>query len=133
MRTGVCLALITLGAILAFAVTANTSFINLHTAGYVCLVVGIVGLYMRTRGWGGRQFLVRRRRTLPGAGGRVVLEERDVPPYMKTNPGTSAVEAGLPTVPTLGEDATVSDPPTVTEPVPSPRGGEQVIDEYYEH
>jgi hypothetical protein len=132
MRTGVCLALITIGAILAFAVTANTSFINLHTAGYVCLVVGIVALYMRTRGWGGRQFLVRSRRTLPGAGGRVVLEERDVPRYMKTNPGTSAVQAGLPTVPTLGEDATVTEPTEVTEPVPGPRGSEQVIDEYYE-
>jgi hypothetical protein len=125
MRTGVCLALITIGAILAFAVTANTSFINLHTAGYVCLVVGIVGLYLRTRGWGGRQFLVRRRRTLPGAGGSVVIEERDAPPYMKTNPGTSAAEAGLPTVPTLGEDAIVH------EHVPGP-ASEQVIDEYFE-
>ena len=66
MRTGACLALVTVGAILAFAVTGNTSFLNLHTVGYVLIIVGVVGLYLRSRGWAGRQFLVRRRRTLPG-------------------------------------------------------------------
>src|SRR5260370_17243333 len=85
MRTGACLALVTVGAILAFAVTANTSFLNLHTAGYVCIIVGVVGLYLRSRGWGGRQFLVRRSRTLPGA----AAEERDVPRYVKVNPATA--------------------------------------------
>jgi hypothetical protein len=125
MRTGAALALVTLGAILAFAVTANTSFLNLHTVGYVCMIVGIVGLYLRSRGWTGRQFLVRRRRTVPGA--TVITEEREVPPYVKTNPGTSAVEAGLPVVPTP-----LDDEEPVAERVPTPRASEQVVDEYYE-
>jgi hypothetical protein len=127
MRTGACLALLTLGAILAFAVTANTPFLNLHTAGYVCIIVGVVGLYLRSRGWGGRQFLVRRRRTLPGS--TVITEERDVPPYVKTNPGTSAVRAGLAEAPTpLDEEPET----TVVQHVPTPCASEQVIDEYYE-
>lgn len=127
MRTGACLALVTLGAILAFAVTANTRFLNLHTAGYVCIIVGVVGLYLRSRGWGGRQFLVRRRRTLPGT--TVITEERDVPPYVKTNPGTSAVRAGIPVVPTPLDD---DEPAVVRQHVPTPRANEQVVDEYYE-
>ena len=127
MRTGACLALVTLGAILAFAVTGNTSFLNLHTAGYVLIITGVVGLYLRSRGWGGRQFLVRRRRTLPGS--TVITEERDVPPYVKTNPGTSAVRAGIPAVPT---DLEVDDEPVIRQHVPTPRASEQVIDEYYE-
>jgi hypothetical protein len=125
MRTGPSLALVTVGAILAFAVTANTSFLNLHTAGYVCIIVGVVGLYLRSRGWAGRQFLVRRRRTLPGT--TVITAERDVPRYVKTNPGTSAVRAGLPSAPTPLDD----DEP-VRQHVPTPRANEQVVDEYYE-
>src|ERR1051326_6843814 len=126
MRTGACLALVTVGAILAFAVTANTRFLNLHTAGYVCIIVGVAGLYLRSRGWGGRQFLVRRRRALAGA--TVITEEREVPPYVKTNPGTSAVRAGLPVVPTDLAD----EDPLARQTVPTPRVSEQVVDEYYE-
>ena len=126
MRTGACLALVTIGAILAFAVTTNTPFLNLHTAGYVCIIVGVAGLYLRSRGWGGRQFLVRRRRTLPGTA--AVTEERDVPRYMKTNPGISAVRAGLAAAPTPLDD----DDETVRQHVPTPRASEQVVDEYYE-
>ena len=40
MKTGVGLALIAVGAILAFAVTANTSVFNLHTAGWVLIIIG---------------------------------------------------------------------------------------------
>jgi hypothetical protein len=125
MRTGACLALLTLGAILAFAVTGNLSFLNLHTVGYVLIIVGVVGLYLRSRGWTGRQFLVRRRRTIPGT--TVITEEREVPPYVKTNPGTSAVRAGIPVVPTPLDD----DEPRVVRTVPTPRSSE-VVDEYYE-
>jgi hypothetical protein len=127
MRTGACLALVTIGAILAFAVTGNLSFLNLHTVGYVLIIVGVVGLYLRSRGWTGRQFLVRRRRTVPGT--TVITEERDIPSYVKTNPGTSGVRAGLPAVPTPLDD----DEPEVVvrQHVPTPRSSE-VVDEYYE-
>jgi len=97
MKTGAGLALICIGAILAFAVTANTSFFNMHTAGWVLMIVGLIGLLLpnRTYGWLGRRLLVRR--TYPG--GRV--EHIPVPPYVARNPGTSALEVGLPSRPTL--------------------------------
>ena len=97
MKIGSSLALICIGAILAFAVTANTSFFNLHTAGWVLMLIGVIGLLLpsRTAGWLGRRLLVRR--TYPG--GRV--EHIPVPPYVARNPGVSALEQGLPSRPTL--------------------------------
>jgi hypothetical protein len=97
MRTGVSLALICIGAILAFAVTGNTSFFNVHTAGWILMLIGVIGLLLprRNSGWLGRRLLVRR--SYPG--GRT--EHIPVPPYVARNPGTSALEAGLPSRPTL--------------------------------
>jgi hypothetical protein len=97
MKIGSSLALICIGAILAFAVTANTSFFNLNTAGWVLIVIGVIGLLLpnRTAGWLGRRLLVRR--SYPG--GRV--EHIPVPPYVARNPGVSALERGLPSRPTL--------------------------------
>ena len=117
MKIGSSLALICVGAILAFAVTANTSVFNLHTAG-----------------WLGRRLLVRR--TYPG--GRV--EQVPVAPYVR-NPSPSAIEQGVPTRPTLLddeqdliEDAEVPQyrPGTgrvVSEP---PRATTEVIEDLYE-
>ena len=73
MKIGSSLALICVGAILAFAVTATPSFFNLHTAG-----------------WLGRRVLVRR--TYPR--GRVA-------PYGAPNAGGSTVQQALPSRPTL--------------------------------
>jgi hypothetical protein len=92
MKTGAGLALVCVGAILAFAVTGNTSFFNIHTAGWVLMLVGIIGLLLpgRTYGWLGRRLLVRR--TYPaGRAGRVS-------PYGARTPGTPALEAGRPTL-----------------------------------
>jgi hypothetical protein len=97
MKIGSSLALICIGAILAFAVTATPSFFNLHTAGWVLMLIGVIGLLLpnRTAGWLGRRLLVRR--SYPS--GRV--EHIPVPPYVARNPGTQALEAGLPSRPTL--------------------------------
>ena len=99
MKIGSSLALICVGAILAFAVTANTSVFNLHTAGWVIMLIGVIGLLLpgRTAGWLGRRLLVRR--TYPG--GRV--QQVPVEPYVR-NPGPSAIEQGLPARPTLLDD-----------------------------
>jgi hypothetical protein len=61
------------------------------------MLVGVIGLLLpnRTAGWLGRRLLVRR--TYPG--GRV--EHIPVPPYVARNPGTAALEAGIPSRPTL--------------------------------
>lgn len=101
MRTGIALGFICLGAILAFAVTGNTSVFNIHTAGWVIMLVGLVGLFLprRNRAWLGRRVVVRRTRSYPSDVGPV--EEIPVPPYVARNPGTSRIEAGLPARPTL--------------------------------
>jgi hypothetical protein len=97
MKIGSSLALICVGAILAFAVTTNTSDFNLHTAGWVIMLIGVIGLLLpgRTAGWLGRRLLVRR--TYPS--GRV--EQISVPPYAARTPGPSAIEQGVPSRPTL--------------------------------
>jgi hypothetical protein len=97
MKTGASLALICIGAILAFAVTGNTSFFNIHTAGWVLMLIGVIGLVLpkRNAGWLGRRMLVRR--SYPSG----QVEHIPVPPYVARNPGTAALEAGLPSRPTL--------------------------------
>ncbi len=57
MKTGAGLALIAVGAILAFAVNATPSWLNLHTVGWVLMLVGLIGLVLpkRTYGWLGRR------------------------------------------------------------------------------
>lgn len=99
MKTGIGLGFICLGAILAFAVTTNTSVFNIHTAGWVIMIIGIIGLVLprRTYGWLGRRVTVRRVREYPGG----EVEEVAVPPYVARNPGTSRIAAGLPSSPTL--------------------------------
>lgn len=93
MRTGVGLAFICVGAILAFAVTANTSVFNLHTAGWIIMIVGVIGMAIprRTYGWVGRRLLLRRTRAYPATR----VEEIDAPTYVTRNPGTTQVRAGL--------------------------------------
>ena len=92
MKIGSGLALICVGAILAFAVTATPSFFNLHTAGWVLMLIGVIGLVLpnRTVGWLGRRVLVRR--SYPS--GRVS-------PYVARNPGVSTPQRELPARPTL--------------------------------
>jgi hypothetical protein len=95
MRTGAGLAFICIGAILAFAVTANTSVFNLHTAGWIIMLVGFIGLVVprRTYGWVGRRLLLRRTRAYPATR----VDEIDAPPaYVARNAGTSQISAGLP-------------------------------------
>lgn len=92
MKIGSGLALICVGAILAFAVTANTSVFNIHTAGWVLMLVGLIGLLLprSTAGWLGRRLLVRR----TYRGGRV--GQVPVRSYVANNPGTRPLRAGLP-------------------------------------
>jgi hypothetical protein len=99
MRIGSSLAFIGIGAILAFAVTSNTPVFNIHTAGWVLMLVGVIGIFLprSTADRLSRRLLVRR--TYPG--GRV--EHVPVPPYVARNPGASAIAAGPPFRPTLAE------------------------------
>ena len=99
MKTGMGLALIGIGAILAFAVTTNTSVFNLHTAGYVIMIIGIVGIAVPRRGYGwvGRRLTVRQ--THMRRGNRV--EDVTYPTYNR-NPANTRVQAALPAPGALG-------------------------------
>ena len=44
MGIGVSIFLIALGAILAFAVTADVSGLDIHVVGWILMIVGIIGL-----------------------------------------------------------------------------------------
>ena len=94
------LALIAVGAILAFAVTTNTSVFNLHTAGWVLIIIGIVGIAIPRRGYGwvGRRVFTRQTRWRPGAR----VEEVTYPAYVNRNPANTRVQAGLPAPGALG-------------------------------
>jgi hypothetical protein len=94
MKTGVGLALIAVGAILAFAVTTNTSVFNLHTAGWVLIIIGIIGVAIPRRGYGwvGQRVFTRRTRRMRGAR----VEDITYPAYVNRNPANTRVQAGLP-------------------------------------
>lgn len=47
MRTGVSIFLITLGAILAFAVNASLGWLDVRVVGFVLILAGIAGLALR--------------------------------------------------------------------------------------
>jgi len=134
MKTGMGLVLIGIGAILAFAVTTNTSVFNLHTAGYVIMLIGILGLAIPRRGYGwvGRRLLVRQARWRPSRG----VEEIVYPTAVNRNPANTRVQAGLPAPGAFGSpeaaahlDATRT--PSI-EPL-SPRPGDtEIVEDVYE-
>ena len=134
MKTGMGLVLIGIGAILAFAVTTNTSVFNLHTAGYVIMIIGILGLAIPRRGYGwvGRRLFVRQARWRPGR----QVAEVVYPTYAHRNPANTRVQAGLPAPGAFGsaEVATHLDATRnlSTEPL-GPRPGEtEIVEDVYE-
>ena len=81
MGLGVSLILIAVGAVMAWAVHVSTTGFNIHTVGYILLVVGIIGIILSLvfwSSWGG----VGSRRTVvdegPAARRRTVVEDEVV-------------------------------------------------------
>jgi len=63
---GVGIFLIAVGAILAFAVHATTSGVNLHTVGWILIAVGAAGILLSMlfwQSWAGPGYFTRRRTT----------------------------------------------------------------------
>jgi hypothetical protein len=130
MKTGTGLAVIAIGAILAFAVTANTSVINLNVAGWVLMIVGVIGLAIPRRGyaWVGRRLLVRQARWRPGRR----IEEITYPTSINRNPANTRVQAGLPAPGALGGSEVSGRTATrdlSTEPIP---GDTEIVEDVYE-
>ena len=66
MGLGVGIFLIAVGAILAFAVHAHTSGVNIHTVGWILMGVGLVGILLSMifwSSWAGPGYWTSRRRT----------------------------------------------------------------------
>lgn len=120
MRTATGLALVAIGAILAFAVKGHPSFLNIQIVGWVIILTGIAGMLIPRRGYGWmRRRMVLRR----GPGGRPVVnrvEQTRYPPYVMLNRGTStdatviadaaAAQAAAEPTPTASEPVTTVDP-----------------------
>jgi hypothetical protein len=135
MKSGTGLALIGIGAILAFAVTANTSVLNLHTAGWVIMIIGVLGLAIPRRGyaWVGRRLFVRQARWRPG---NRIKEEVIYPAYANRNPANTRVRAGLPAPGALGSpEATTHVESTrdlSTDPTSMRPGETEIVEDVYE-
>jgi hypothetical protein len=135
MKTGTGLAVVAIGAILAFAVTANTSFLNLHTAGWVLMLIGVLGLAIPRRGyaWVGRRLFVRQARWRPG---NRVAEEVIYPAYVNRNPANTRVQAGLPAPGAVGSPEATARVESMRDLSTSPasmRPGEtEIVEDVYE-
>jgi hypothetical protein len=130
MKTGMGLALIAIGAILAFAVTTNTSVFNLHTAGYVLMIIGIIGIAIPRRGYGwvGRRLSVRQTNWRPGRR----VEEVNYPAYDR-NPANTPVRASLPAPGALGSPEAANHIDATRDLAPHGRPVEtEVIEDVYD-
>ena len=121
MRTATSLALIAIGAIFTFAVSAHPSFLNLQIAGVVIMATGVAGLFLRrpSQGWLRRRTVLRR-----GTRGPIVgqVDEKKYPPYVMLNP---AADGGEPTGRQPGDltaeyaaEPERGDAPVETAPIP---------------
>jgi ABC-type transport system involved in cytochrome bd biosynthesis fused ATPase/permease subunit len=66
VKTATALTIAAIGAILAFAVTAEPSFFNFHAAGWVLMLTGIAGAVIPRRSYG----WLRRRLVLDAGGNK---------------------------------------------------------------
>ena len=78
MRTATALTLVAIGAILAFAVTAEPPGFSFHVAGWVLMLTGIAGAILPRRGY---SWL--RRRVVLSSRGRPVPAERSQRPFSR--------------------------------------------------
>lgn len=123
MKTATSLTLVAIGAILAFAVTAQPSFFSFHIAGWVLIVIGIVGAVLPRRGYG----WLRRRLVLTGSGRRVVIDrgqrERQLPKILQNGVITRQQGSIL-----AGEPVDV----LTDEPIPPEAVEKETIEQYME-
>jgi Domain of unknown function (DUF6458) len=130
MRTATGLALIAIGAILAFAVTASPSFLNLQVVGWILILTGVAGMLVPRRGYGWlrRRVVVRRPR---GAAVEANGEPRRFrnTRWFRQNaiPDPRLEETGSPTA-----EGTVTES-AVERTVPGPgQPAEETVEEYFE-
>jgi hypothetical protein len=121
MRTAPGLALIAIGAILAFAITSSPSWLNLQVAGWVLMLTGVAGMLVPRRGYGWlrRRVVVRRPRGSAGEPGR---GRRALGRAFRRPSGPVRTEEELPLPETIPERTI----PGSAEPA------EETVEEYFE-
>lgn len=87
MRTATSLALLALGAILAFAVNGHPSWLNIQIVGWVIMLTGATGALVPDRGYAAVRRRIVRKRVDP-SGPVTEVYERRYPPYIRLNPAS---------------------------------------------
>jgi Domain of unknown function (DUF6458) len=135
MRTATGLALVAIGAILAFAVKTSPSFLNLQAAGWILILTGVAGLLVPRRGYGWlrRRVVVRRPRGEAVEANGAPRRFRDSQWFHRN----AIPDPRLPETDVLPTDApltggTVAESP-VERTVPGPgQPAEETVEEYFE-
>jgi membrane protease YdiL (CAAX protease family) len=91
MKTATGLALVAVGAILAFAVTGHPGWLNVQAAGWVLILVGLAGMFVPRRGYG---WLKRRVVRRPVTARTVVASNGSTPSAGTTLPAATTLPAG---------------------------------------
>jgi len=91
MKTATGLALVAVGAILAFAVTGHPDWLNVQAAGWVLMLVGLAGLFVPRRGYG---WLKRRVVRRPVTARTVVASNGSTPPAATAPPAAMVLPPG---------------------------------------
>jgi hypothetical protein len=125
MRTATGLALVAIGAILAFAVRTSPSFLNLQVAGWVLMLTGVAGMFIPRRGsgWLRRRIIVRRPRGTavnPASGPRALGIGRVF--HRPAGPGRPGAERQRPVTAGTAEQAM----PSTAVPA------EETVEEYFQ-
>ncbi len=102
MKTATSLTLVAVGAIMAFAITAHISWLNLQVTGWVLILTGVAGAIITRSSWLRRTLVVKRR---PGAAAAEGTGQRP-PPAQRPVPGRQ---------PAVAPDATPAEPETIEE------------------
>lgn len=79
MGFGIGIILTAVGAVLAWAVNATSSSINIHAVGYILLVVGLVSIALSAvfwSSWAGPGYFTRTRTKTVDDSGRATVSER---------------------------------------------------------
>jgi len=139
MRTATGLALIAIGAILAFAITASPSFLNLQVAGWILILTGVAGMFVPRRGYGWlrRRVVVRRPRGAavdPDAGRRALGAGRMFRRAPVPDPRQPAAEGAV-VESSVTEGSTPGRMPGTAAERPLPGAAapaEETVEEYFE-
>jgi hypothetical protein len=102
MKTATSLTLVAVGAILAFAISAHISWLNLPVIGWILILTGVAGAIITRSTWL-RRVVVKRRPAAAAADGRTA---RRPPPSQRLVAGRR---------PAVAPDAAPAEPETIEE------------------